>query len=138
VALICISIINNKLGYMTQLASFEKNEGKKSAAIGQYFRNDYIGWQVLKSVISATIIFVILIAAYVVYDFESFMTDIYKIDLLEYGKSILIKYCVFVGIFAIVTYAVYAYRYSRARKNLRNYARNLNKLSETYGNNEEE
>ena len=32
---------------MTKLASYETNEGKKNVAIGNYFRSDYIGWQVL-------------------------------------------------------------------------------------------
>jgi len=122
----------NKIALMTRLASFEKNEGKKSVAVNNYFRGDYIGWQVLKSIISATIIFLIIVVGYVVYDFENFMTDIYKFDLQQYGKSLLIKYLIFVGVFAVVTYAVYAYRYACARKSMRLYARNLNKLSEYY------
>lgn len=122
----------NKIALMTRLASYEKNEGKKSTAINNYFRADYIGWQVLKSIISATIIFLILVAGYVVYDFENFMIDIYKLDLQQYGKDLLIRYVVFVGVFAVITYAVYAYRYSKARKSMRMYARNLNKLGEYY------
>ena len=100
-----------KIRLMTRLASFEKNEAKKDEAIANFFRSDYIGWQVLKSVISATLIFIIVTAGYVVYDFENFMTDIYKLDLQQYGKSLLIKYVIFVAIFAVVTYAVYSYRY---------------------------
>ena len=122
----------NKIALMTRLASYEKNEGKKSTAINNYFRADYIGWQVLKSIISATIIFLILVAGYIVYDFENFMIDIYKLDLQQYGKDLLIRYVVFVGVFAVITYAVYAYRYSKARKSMRMYARNLNKLGEYY------
>jgi len=121
-----------KIILMTRLASFEKNEGRKSAQIGHYFRNDYIGWQVLKSIISATIIYIILVAGFVIYDFENFMVDIYKLNLQEYGKELLIKYLVFVAVFGIITYIVYSYRYAKARKNLRIYARNLNKLAESY------
>ena len=53
---------------MTKMASYEANEGKKSLAIGSYFRSDYIGWQVLKSIISATIAFVVVFAMYILYD----------------------------------------------------------------------
>lgn len=122
----------DKIILMTRLASYEKNEGKRSAAIGSYFRNDYIGWQVLKSIISATLIFIMLLIGYVVYNFENFMIDIYKLDLQQYGKDILIKYGIFVGVFAVITYAVYAYRYAKARKSLRIYARNLAKLADSY------
>ena len=47
---------------MTKMSAFRQREGKKSAAINQYFRSDYVGYQVLKSVISATIVYMILIA----------------------------------------------------------------------------
>ena len=44
---------------MTKLASYEAGEGKRNEAIGKYFRSDYIGVQVIKSIISATIAFLI-------------------------------------------------------------------------------
>lgn len=117
---------------MTKLASYETNEGRKNVAIGSYFRSDYIGWQVLKSIISATIAFVVVFAMYIFYDFEIFMMDIYKMDLLEFGKSVLLTYAVVVGSYALVSYIVYAYRYSRARKSLRLYYMNLRKLASMY------
>lgn len=130
-------IDQDKIILMTRLASYEKNEGKKNEAIGRYFRGDYIGWQVLKSIVSGTIVFLIIVVGFAVYDFENFMVDIYKMDLLEYAKGILTKYVICVGIYAVITYAIYAYRYAGARKNLRMYAHNLNKLSKNYSNNDE-
>ncbi|MDD3368975.1 MAG: hypothetical protein PHP50_08855, partial [Lachnospiraceae bacterium] len=53
---------------MTKMASYEQNEGKKNVAIGSYFRNDYIGFQVLKSIISATVAFVVVFAMFIFYD----------------------------------------------------------------------
>ncbi|MCH5248817.1 MAG: hypothetical protein J1E98_02740 [Lachnospiraceae bacterium] len=117
---------------MTKLASYEAGEGKKNVAIGSYFRSDYIGWQVLKSIISATIAFVVVFAMLVFYDFEAFMTDIYKMDLLDFCKTVLIWYVTIVGIYAVLSYIIYTYRYSKARKSLRLYYRNLKKLSNMY------
>lgn len=119
---------------MTKMASYEANEGKKNVAIGSYFRSDYIGWQVLKSIISATIAFVVVFAMYIFYDFEIFMTDIYKMDLLEFAKSVLFFYLGTVGAYALISYVVYAVRYSRAKKSLRAYYMNLHKLSSMYKN----
>ena len=113
---------------MTQMASYEANEGKKNVAIGSYFRSDYIGWQVLKSIISATIAFVVVFAMYIFYDFEIFMMEIYKMDLLEFAKDVLFTYLKFVGVYALISYLVYSFRYSRARKSLRLYYANLHKL----------
>ena len=41
-----------KIIRMTKLAAFEKREGKKNLNIVNYYRNDYIGFQVLKSIIA--------------------------------------------------------------------------------------
>ena len=48
-------INEEKVILMTKLASYETHEGKKDMTVVHYFRGDYIGFQVLKSVIAATI-----------------------------------------------------------------------------------
>ena len=53
-----------RIRLMTKMASYEANEGKKNVSIGSYFRGDYIGLQVIKSVISGTIGFFIIFAVY--------------------------------------------------------------------------
>lgn len=120
---------------MTRLASYEQGEGKKSEAIGRYFRSDYIGVQVVKSVISASIAFVILFGLYILYDLENLMTEIYKMDLFLFAKNVLILYAGIVIGFAVITYLVYDYRYSRAKKSLKNYYNNLRKLASLYDKN---
>lgn len=117
---------------MTKMASYEANEGKKNVAIGSYFRSDYIGWQVLKSIISATIAFVVVFGMYIFYDFEIFMMDIYKMDLLEFAKQVLTMYLWVVGIYAVISYVVYTVRYNRAVKSLRVYHMNLRRLADMY------
>ena len=119
---------------MTKMASYEANEGKKSLAIGSYFRSDHIGWQVLKSIISATIAFVVVFAMYIFYDFEVFMMEIYKMDLLEFARNVLFFYLGTVGAYAFISYVVYSVKYSRARKSLRIYHSNLQHLASLYKN----
>ena len=117
---------------MTKMASYEANEGRKNVAIGSYFRSDYIGWQVLKSIISASIAFVVVFGMYIFYDFEVFMTDIYKMDLLGFARYILEQYLWMVGLYAVISYIVYTMRYSRAVKSLKLYQMNLRRLAEMY------
>ena len=66
-------INEEKVILMTKMASYEGHEGKKDISITHYFRGDYIGFQVLKSVIAATISFLAVFAVYVLYHFEDFM-----------------------------------------------------------------
>ena len=122
----------DKIKLMTRMAAYEENKGKRSMQIGNYFRSDYIGLQVMKSVISATVAFAIVIGMYIFYDFESVMKEIYQVDLLATGKQILIAYVVFVGIYAVITYIIYAYRYSKARKSLKKYYAHLTELAGFY------
>lgn len=121
-----------RIKLMTKMAAYEADEGKKNVAIGNYFRGDYIGLQVIKSIISATIAFVIVFGLFVLYDFEVFMSDIYKMDLLGFGRTVITAYLVFVAVYALISYMIYTYRYAKARKSLKMYYNNLKKLAYLY------
>lgn len=125
-------ISQERIKLMTRMAAYEENEGKKYMAIGSYFRSDYMGLQIIKSVISSTIVFLIVFAMYVYYHFESLMQDIYKIDLMGMGKTILTYYGGFVIANALITYIVYSIRYSRAKRSLKRYYHHLKQLSALY------
>lgn len=117
---------------MTKMASYEENEGKKNGAIGNYFRGDYIGLQVIKSIISATIAFFVVLLMYVFYEFENIMQDIYKTDLLILGKKSLLIFTIVVAGYALISYAIYSSRYSHAKKNQKIYSNHLKQLAELY------
>ena len=121
-----------RIKLMTKMAAYEADEGKKNVAIGNYFRGDYIGLQVIKSIISATIAFVIVFGLFVFYDFEVFMSDIYKMDLLGFGRTVITAYLIFVAVYALISYMIYTYRYAKARKSLKMYYNNLKKLAYLY------
>ncbi|MCM1127423.1 MAG: hypothetical protein NC429_13245 [Lachnospiraceae bacterium] len=125
-------INEEKVILMTRMASYEEHEGKKDISITHYFRGDYIGFQVLKSVIAATISFFALFAVYLFYNFEELMQDIYQMDLLSFGKNVIVLYLCIVGAYGVISYVVFASRYSRARKSLKHYYDNLKKLSGMY------
>ena len=91
-----------KVILMTQMASYEENEGKKNMAIGRYFRSDYIAIQVLKSILCATIAYGVCFALFVFYDFENFMQDIYKMDLIGFGKNVLLYYGITVVVYGVI------------------------------------
>lgn len=117
---------------MTKMAAYEEHEGKKSMAIGTYFRGDYIGKEVIKSIIYATVAYIIIIGIYVCYDFELLAQDIYNMDLIQFGTQLLGDYLKLVVGYAIITYIYYAMRYQTARRSLRSYYNNLRRLSSMY------
>ncbi|MDE6620410.1 MAG: hypothetical protein K2K74_08000 [Lachnospiraceae bacterium] len=121
-----------RIRLMTKMACYEAVEGRKNVAISNYFRGDYIGLQVIKSIIGATIAYVIIFAMFIFYDFEVFMADIYKMDLFGFAKSVIIYYLIFTAAYALISYGVYTYRYTKAKKSLKTYYNNLKKLEYLY------
>lgn len=117
---------------MTKMASYEEGEGKKSMSLGRYFRGDYISMQLLRAFFCSTIAYLLGFALYVLYDFEILITDIYKMDLFVFAQNIIIWYAVFVVGYCVITYAICAYRYARAKKSLKLYYHNLKKLDTLY------
>ena len=117
---------------MTKLASYERGPGKKNVTISNFFRSDYIGFQLLKSVIYATIASAIVLGVYLFYHFEDLMQDVYQLDLIEIGKDALRYYLILIVVSCVVSYIVYSYRYHKARKSLKNYYQNLRKLTQMY------
>lgn len=114
---------------MTNMAIFEKRHGNKDMNIVNYFRSDYIGFQILKAVIAATLSCLAVFAVYIFYNFETIMSEIYEMDYVQVGKQLLTIYLVVVGGYAFLCYVLYTYRYSKAKKELKGFYADLRSLS---------
>ena len=121
-----------RIKLMTKMAAYEENEGKKYMSIGSYFRSDYMGMQIIRSVICGTLAFFLLAGLYVYYHFETMMQDIYKMDLLLLGRRVLFYYIVFIAAYSVITYVIYSFRYSRAKRSLKHYYYYLKQLAAIY------
>lgn len=117
---------------MTRMASYEKGEGRENVRIGNYFRSDYIAAQVLKSIICAILSFLIIFALYILYHFETFMQELYEMDLIAFAKDVSIYFFAVVTGYGVFTYIVCTWKYARAKKSLKNYYNNLKKLNSLY------
>lgn len=117
---------------MTRMAAYEQREGKENNAINSYFRSDYVGFQVMKSIISATVVYLILVAAYVMYHFSDVLQDVYNTDIAATARKYLIYYIALVAVYSVISYIIYSIRYRRMRKNMRAYYSCLKKLGRMY------
>lgn len=117
---------------MTRMAAYESGEGKKNGAIGSYFRGDYIGLQVLKSIICATIAYFLVCGIYLLYHFETLLDGIYEMDLWGFARKAAIAYIVTVVVYALISYVVYSYKYGKAKKKQKAYMSRLRQLSQSY------
>ena len=122
----------DRIELMTKMAAYESRQGKKDLTVNEFFRGDYISFQVFKSALYATIGFGLVIVMYILYDLEGFLTDFYKMDIAEFVKDIAMKYAVVLVIYLLISYFVYAYRFSRAKKHMKKYLAQLNELEAMY------
>ena len=125
-------INEEKVILMTRMASYEEGKGKRDIRIMHYFRGDFIGFQMLKSIIAVTVAFLAVFAAFVFYNFEPLMQEVYKMDLMAFGKNVITLYLCVAGGYSVISYAVYAHKYSKAKKGLRTYFANLKRLAGMY------
>ena len=121
-----------RIRLMTHMAAYEAGAGKRDISINEYFRGDYLSFQVWKSAIYGIIGFFIVIGLRVLYDFNTFLTDFYKMDILEYFKDLAVKFGIFLAVYVVVSYFIYAYRYHRVKKHLNTYIKLLNELYNMY------
>ena len=120
------------------MASCEDNEGRKNVAVSRHFRSDYVSLQVIKAIICATIAYMIVCGAYIYYDFEEFMSNIYKIDLLDLAAKMLKYYVIFTVAYCVLVYIAFSVKYGKAKKNLKRYFNNLKLLGAMYNKEDEE
>ena len=119
----------DKVKLMTRMASFEANEGKQAIRICNYFRSDYVILNVVRSIVGSTIAYFLILGLYIYYNIDKLLQDIYSMDLVETGQMLLTRYIIFVGVFALIAYVVYSFRYDKARKSIKDYNNALRILS---------
>ncbi len=121
-----------RIELMTRMAAYESRQGRKDMSINSFFRGDYISFQVLKSALYATVGFGLAVAMYILYDLEGFLTDFYKLDIEEFVKGLGMKYAIVLIVYLLISYFIYAFRFSRAKKHIKKYLSQLKELEEMY------
>lgn len=121
-----------RIKLMTRMASYEDSEGKPAIHVCSYFRSDYISLNVVKAVVAATFSYLLVLAMYIYYNADSLLENIYSMNLQAVCKKLLTGYVITAGIYALISYVLYSFRYDRARRSLKDYSSALKILSEMY------
>ena len=122
----------NKVKMMTKMAIYEKNEGRKMIKTAKYFKSDYIAFGVLRTLITTTIAFIIMLVMGVLYNIDKIITDINNLDYSAIETGIIICYIVMLILFSVIALIVYSRQYDNSRKGLKRYFSRLNKLERFY------
>lgn len=121
-----------KIRVMTRLAAYEIGAGKKYMPIAHFFRGDYIALEILKSFISGTLAFVMILGFLALCNFEEILSGVYGVDLIEYVKGLGKNYLICMVIYLVATYVYAVVKYTKAKKSLNSYISVMDKFSEHY------
>jgi hypothetical protein len=117
---------------MTKLAVYEKKDGKEDIYLSKYYKTDYVRFQVLKSVITATIGYALIIALIVFYRMEYLIKNAVVLDYKLLGTYVLGFYLMTITIYGLGALILYSIKYDASRKKLSRYFKLLKRLEKIY------
>ena len=82
--------------------------------------------------VSTTILFVIVVAAYIYYNMGKLITELVDMDLFGLAYKLLIVYAVVCVVFMVLAWFLYSYRYTKAKPHIIKYNQDLKKLIAFY------
>lgn len=110
-----------RIRLMTKMASYEEGEGREYMPIKQYYRKDYVSLGMIKTFITSSIAFGILVLCWMLYQMDNITDIVAGRDLTELGTFVLIIYIIFVAVYQVIALCVYNWRYSRASASIKGY-----------------
>ena len=117
---------------MTRLAMYESGPGKKELQITRYFPGQYIKTKMFWSFVCGTIAFAIIFALGALYNVETFMMDIFTMDIMKLTRNFLLIYSVFIAIYLKACHIYLNRQYGRYKVRVSKYLQELKELYRSY------
>ncbi|MBQ9765765.1 MAG: hypothetical protein IJW18_06180 [Lachnospiraceae bacterium] len=121
-----------KLMIMTKLAMYEKLESEHLARATKYFRGDYIGWNIIKTICAITIVYFLCAGMWFLYNSEMLLQNITSLNYIAIIRYAIILYVTLLVAYFVIAYMVYSVKYHKATKALKKYEKGLKQLAKIY------
>ena len=115
-----------KIRLMTRITMYEKQH-EDDIVLSHYYREDYVRYGCIRTIIVATITYWSIVAMYILYKFQDIIRDINTMDYFSVIGKLMFGYLGFCAIMYIFGFVVYHIRFQLAKKGLIEYNRNLKK-----------
>ena len=125
-----------KIKLMTKLAIFEDSDGKQDIKLSKYYKTDFMRLNLLKTIISVTLGYILILAMVVIYKAEYLISKAVQLDYKGIGIKVLGIYVMILTCYVFASIFAYSIKYNSSRKKLSKYVHNLKLLRKFY--NEEE
>ena len=114
-----------KIRLMTRISIYEKEQEHDELVLSHYYREDYVRYGCLRTLVVATLTYWSVVAMYVLYRFQELLREINSMDYFDVIKKLMLGYMGFVAILYVFGFVVYHIRFQMAKKGLIEYNRNL-------------
>lgn len=125
-------INEEKVKEMYRVARYDSSKTRKEAQYEHYYRKDYIRKELMKSVFSGTIVFMLVLLLWGMNQANSLLDQLNSMDFVEIGVVFALVYIAFLVLYLWVTYLVFQIRFRNGRKALKQYYLHLKNLEKMY------
>ena len=123
---------NRKVRIMTQLAIYEKKEGRPDFRLAKYYKMDYARFNALKTILWVTIAYIVGLILVAIYKLEYLLDNAMTIDYKALGWTVLGIYLGIITVYVIGSLVGYSIYYTLSRKKLGRYYKMLGRLKGMY------
>ena len=118
----------DRVKQLYKIAIYEETEEKEHRQAGQFYRSDYIGKEVVKSFFTGSIAYLIMVALWVISNWELVMHQINTLEIIDTFVVMILIYILFLIGYLFITALIYYYRYKNSKKHLESYIQDLKAL----------
>lgn len=115
-----------------QMAVFDQQEEPRYRQMGEYYKSDYIGKELIKSFFTGTFAFLLIVLFQILGSMEEFLEKLNDISWMGYLMRGGFAYVGFMMAYLLITSLVYRVRYRYGRRKLRNYYGHLKNVNREY------
>ncbi len=108
-----------------KIAIYEETEEKEHRQVGQYYRSDYIGKEVVKSFFMGSIAYLIMAVLWIISNWDLVLHQINTLQIIDTAIVMIVLYAIFLIAYLFATAVVYYFRYKHSKKKLDVYMENL-------------
>ena len=121
-----------KIRLMTRITMYEKNQNMGDLILSKFYKEDYVKYGCLKTLVATTFCYWLCVAVYVLLRFDKVLNDINSMDYFKVIGRLMAGYIIAMVVFYIYAFIVYNYKYSKAKPRLIAYNKMLKKLIKLY------
>ena len=122
----------NKIKVMTYLAKEEKKEHNEEFRIMNFYKYDYIRYNLIKNFLSVTVGYVMLLALAALYKADYLIANLMSLDLKELVVKVIVIYLVLLIVYSAMTVWLGWMKYEKSKDHVEKYYKLLDVLQKFY------